>query len=207
MADQTITIQGVILQDNWPGTARTPPMPVTNMTCAAVGHNIIYPMWRLGTKWQLYCTGDTATLGVGYNVGWSTFVYLQGAADIASAVAAVRFTNCVVDGTIAEDDSAVKMYVVVGDSDLTTHETMGLIAVSLSTVTNSYYGWYWCGGVAPLEYVDAGAKTDTLATDDSVVASGQLGTLASAATGIALTLQAAASQVPSCGFSLYADQT
>ena len=207
MADKTITVQGVILRDNWPGTPITPPVDYSDMTAASVGHNLVAPMWPIGTKWEVYCKGDPTYGGVGYNVGWSTFIYLKGADNIATAVAGAVTVLVVPDETIAAGDGGEILYTVVGDSAETTHETMGLVAMCISTPTNSYYGWYWCGGVCPIEYVPGLTTSSTLVTDDSVVASCELGTKASTATGIALYAQAAAAQTPACGFALYADQT
>ena len=207
MADNTITVQGIILQDNWPGVPEKPKLDYSDMTSANVGHNVAVPQFRVGTKWEVYCKGDPAYVGVGYNIGFSTFIYLRAAADMATAIAGAITVLVVVDETFAADDPAELLYTVVGDSDRTTHETMGLVAMCTSTPTNSYYGWYWCGGVCPIEYVPGLTTASTLVTDDSVVASCQLMTVASTATGIALAAQAAAGRTPSCGFALYADGT
>jgi len=207
MADKTITVQGVILYDRWPGTPIDPPLTYSDMTAATVGHNLAAPMWPVGTKWEIYCKGDPADQGVGYNLGWSTFIYLKGAADFSTAVAAAVTVLCVPDETIAAADASTILYTMVCDSDSTTHETMGPVAMCLSAMTNNYYGWFWCGGVCPVEYVPGLTTASTLVTDDSVVASCELSTTASAATGIALRAQPAAAQTPSCGYALYADQT
>jgi len=206
MADSTITLQGVILKDNWPGAPVSPPVAnYQDMTAAAVGHNLAAPLFPVGTKWQVYNSGRPTDLGVKFNVGFSTFVYLKGAADIATAVAAVTTVICVPDDTLAAGNPAEKMYTVVADSDLTTHEGSGMVAVALSTMTNSYYGWFWCGGVAPTQYVAGFTVTATLVTDDSLTASCDIMTVASVATGIALKIATAGS--PSCGIALYVDGT
>lgn len=205
MADKTTTVQNIILQDNWPGTPIDPPVDYTEMTSAAVGHNVATNMWPLGTKWEVYCSGDPTSLGVGYHVGWARFIYLKAADDIETAVLGAVTVLAVPDGTLAAGMAHDRLYTVVCDSAETTHETMGLVAMCISTLTNSYYGWYWCGGVCPIEYISGMTKASTIATDSTVAASCQLSTVATAATGIGLRAQPAASQVPSCGFAFYDD--
>ncbi len=207
MADSTITTQGIVLRDNWPGVGIVPPVTHTDMTAAAVGHNLANPAWRLGQKWKVYCSGDGIDGDTGYNVGWSTFIYLKGAADIATAVAATAGSIVCIDGTITVTggDAADKWLTVVADADRTTHESDGFIAVALSTMTNSYYGWYWCGGVCPIEYVPGFATTTTLVTDDSVVANCELGTTDAATNAVALRANPTDSQKAGVGVALYAD--
>ena len=206
MADATITVQGVILKDNWPGaTPIRPPVDYSDMTAASVGHNLVAPLWDLGTKWEVYCKGDSTYGGVGYNLGWSRFIYLKAAADMATAVAGAVSVLVVPDGTLAAGMAGDGFYTVVGSSARTTHEEMSVVAMCISTPTNSYYGWYWCGGVCPVEYVPGLTTASTLVTDDSLVASCELSTVASTATGIALRAQPADAQAAGCGFALYAD--
>ena len=204
MADSTLTVQGIVLYEHtWPGTPVTPPVDYSDMTAAAVGHNLAAALWPLGTKWQVYCHGNAASVGVGYNVGWSTFTYLLGADNIASAVAGVVTVIGVPDNTLAAGDIPSKYYTIVCDSDQTTHEGSGRVAVCLSTMTNSYYGWFWTGGICPIEYVPGMTTASTLVTDDSVTAGCEVITVASAATGIALKIATAG--IPACGYALYAD--
>jgi len=207
MGDSTITVQGVVLAEHWPGVPIDPPVSHTDMTTAAVGHNIANPMFRLGQKWKVYCSGDEAYAGVGYNLGWSTFIYLKCEAGIETAIAAIATSICVVDDTMAAGDAATKLYTKTADSANTTHDALGLIGVALSTMTNDYYGWFWCGGVCPIEYVPLFTTASTLVTDDSVLAGSELAVKAATSTGIALEAQDSdATEVP-VGYSLYADGT
>jgi hypothetical protein len=211
MADASIIVQGIVLYDNWPGRAQAPPKGLGNiedMTCAAVGHNQATAMWPLGTKWQLYCKGDAVSVGVSFWLGWSSFVYLKCADDIETAVLGAVTVLAVPDGTLAAGMAHDRLYTVTTDSDSTTHETMGLVAMCLGTMTNSYYGWFWCGGVAPIEYVPGLLAASTVVTDDSLYSAAtvtEIGTVASAATGIGFRAQPTASQVPACGEALWAD--
>ena len=114
MADSTITVQGVVLRDNWPGVPITPPTNYADMTAASVGHNVANPMWRLGQKWKVYCSGKGIAGTTGYNLGWSTFIYLQGASDIATAPAATATSIVCIDNTIAAANAANKHFIVTG---------------------------------------------------------------------------------------------
>lgn len=205
MADSTITVQGVVLRDNWPGVPITPPVAYSDMSAASVGHNLANPMWRLGQKWKVYCSGTGISGTTGYNLGWSTFIYLQNEPTITTAVAAVATSIVVIDDTIAAVNAATKHFIVTGDTDRTTHENAGFMAVALSTMTNSYYAWYWCGGVCPIEYVPEFSTASTLITDDSVVASCELGTVAAATTAVGLRANPTASTSAGVGYALYAD--
>ena len=206
MADSTVTYEAIVLYDNWPGVAIEPPVPVTNITNAGVGHNVVSPMWPLGTKWELYCTGAQAALGVSYRQGFSTFIYLKAGPDAAGAIASTLGIVCVPDETIEAGDANNLLYVMASDTDVTTHENTGLVAVCLSTVTNDYYAWYWCGGVYPLEYVTGAAKTDTIATNNTVAASGEMSAVTLAdQSGVGPRVNPAASQAPGIGVSLIID--
>lgn len=207
MADQVNTVEAIILNDNWPGVAVPPPFPVTSMTSAGVGHNAVHPRWDVGTKWELYCYGDQVSVGVSYRQGFSTLIYLRGSHDIAAAIAAVRTVGVVPDNTIvAATCTNMQLYTVTSDTDQTTHENGGLFAVAISTTTNDYYGWYWCGGVYPLEYITSAVVADTIATNNAVVASAELSSVALAdQSGVGLRANAAASQVPGIGISLIID--
>jgi hypothetical protein len=205
MADSTITLQGVVLRDNWPGVPITPPVAYSDMAAASVGHSLANPMWRLGQKWKVYCNGDGISGTTGYNLGWSTFIYLQCESTITSPVAAVATSIVVINGTIAAANAATKHLIVTSDTDRTTHENAGFMAVALSTMVNSYYAWFWCGGVAPIQYVPLFTTASTLITDDSVVANCELGTVAAATTAVALRANPTGSQVAGVGYALYAD--
>ena len=202
MADKTITVEGIVLYDNWPGVAVPPPMPVGDITSAAVGSNLVRPMWPVGTKWELYCYGDQVSVGVSYLQGYSTVIYLRGSDDCATAVATDLTIGVCPDGTIAAGADSDSLCTVYGDSEETTHENSGLIAFSLFDCTADYYGWYWCGGVFPVEYVVGAAVASTLATDSTVAAGNEVSSVISAATGVALRSNPAAIQAPGIGISL-----
>lgn len=183
MGDSTITSQGIVLYDRWPGYAVAPPVEnITDMTSTLVGHNQVTKKYDLGTKWVLYNHGAAGNIGVKYHEGFSTFVYLKCADDIETAIAGAVDYFVAPDGTMAAGMADDRLYTVTADSDSTTHETMGLIACCLSTMTNSYYGWFWCGGVAPLEYVSGMTITSVFQCLDDVYSAATITALQSCAT-------------------------
>jgi len=202
MADTALDVQAVLLYDRWPGVAVKPDRQYSDMTATSVGHNVAAPQFPLGTKWCVYNNGTAASVGVGYNVGWSVFTYLKAAADIASAVAGVVTVIGCQDSTLAAGDIPSKFYTINTDSDRTTHETTGLIAVCTSTLTNSYYGWYWTGGVAPIDYVSGMTSSSHLIGTAAIAASAELMAAATAATGIGLVTATAGH--PAVGIALFA---
>ena len=213
MADQTITTQGVILYDRWPGKncVTTPDVEnISDMTSTLVGHNQQTAKYPLGTKWQLYNYGAAVNVGVKYHRGFSTFIYLKAESTATTAVALSAAMLVAPYGTLAAGMDRNALYTVTASSSRTTHETMGLTAMCLSTMTNSYYGWFWCGGVCPLEYVPGLSVTSTIVTNDSLYTASTITaitTVASIATSVGLMAPATDGQTQICGEALYADQT
>lgn len=213
MADSTITVAGVVLYDRWPGKGcvTTPDVEnITDMTSTLVGHNQGTAKYPLGTKWQLYCRGNAASLGVAHHRGWSTFVYLKAESTATTAIACSALYFACPNGTLAPAMSRDSLYIVTADSDRTTHETMGLVAMALSTMTNSYYGWFWCGGVCPVEYVP-GITTASVFQCLNDIYSAQtvsaLMSVATAATEVGFGAAATDGQTQIVGEALYAQGT
>lgn len=210
MADSTITVQGVILYDRWPGRfcVTTPDVDnINDMTSTLVGHNQENAKYSLGTKWQLYCHGAAADVGIKYWRGWSTFIYLRAESTATTAIALSAAFMVAPSGTMAAGMADDALYTVTADSDRTTHETMGLTAMCLSTMTNSYYGWFWCGGVCPIEYIpdmDGDSVIQCINDIYSSLTVNALMTVATTATEIGLGAAAAAGQTQICGEALYA---
>ena len=141
MVDKTISSDEIILVDNWPGIARDCySLPTTFLADAEYYQNSATEAFPLGTKIQGYNAG-TAGLQ-----GYFTLIYLKlkepGQTLAAKHICLVHL-DALADGTI---------YEVTNDttSDLTTNQPC---AIALSAMTTLYYGWFWCGGVCPEDYV------------------------------------------------------
>lgn len=119
-----------ILIDNWPGVVTQGPNPADWTTYS------VTRTFPLGTKRAIY--DET-------NHGWATLIYLM--FEGASAGGA-----CVVKSLVAPDTgdaiAAGAWYIVTNDGGDSFNN--GPIAVALGSVTDEYYGWFWCGGVCPV---------------------------------------------------------
>jgi hypothetical protein len=140
--------------------------PPTDGFVNPVQHNVALPALPLGTKITVYQSGNGSTIPSGYY----TMVYGQvGTQDTQDAIASgslmVRETTTAWDWKFTN---------VAGGAQV---QNIGVYAIS--SMTNSYYGWFWCGGVAP-DFLISGttygntvvtvtAKT-TLITDGTVAA-------------------------------------
>lgn len=178
MADSTILAKYIVLQDTIQGSVNPNlPQPVGGFT-GSEHHNVATEKYPVGTKIQVY--DETAK-------GYSTFVYLKNGTASSLAIAAGQ----VMIPAGATQNSAYATYIYTNDPD--DGVLGGNCAVALSAMTDDYYGWFWCDGVAPIGITNSGIiSTTTLATDDSV-AIGSLSTIDltadKAGVGIAVTLK------------------
>jgi hypothetical protein len=136
------------LIDNFPGvpTNGANPDDWTAYTAAAA--------FNVGEKRAIYSTT---------NNGWSILIYLQFQKGTA-AVAAVK-------GLCGLCTASVATAGAWGNVSNTTDESMstGPICVALGTTVDAYYGWFWCGGVCPVDLVSG---LDGIYPSDGSVAAG-----------------------------------
>jgi len=177
MADATLDSTGFLLIDNWPkvGNSDWAGPPGIDDLPSQGHHNSATETYRLGTKFRVYQGG-----GTGVNSGWSTFIYLKmGTADTAVALAA-KYSVCG-EAPPTSTGARTLLYTVTNDKD-SGDMTAGLHAIAISAMTNSYYGWFWCGGVCPESTI--AAMAGTYATDGTAVIGGMVcGALTAAVVG------------------------
>jgi hypothetical protein len=120
------------LLDNFPGLPTNGPNPDdwTSYTAAKA--------FRVGEKRAIY--DDT-------NNGWAILVYLQYQKGTAAA-ATVKSVCGLCTASVATAGAWANV-------TNTTDECMntGPICVALGTCTDAYYGWFWCGGVCPVDTI------------------------------------------------------
>jgi hypothetical protein len=92
--------------------------------------------------------------------GFSEFVYLKVGTQNADSVIAVK--------SVVVQDSATQCLVITNDPDSCIKVPTDHGAIALSAMTDAYYGWFWCGGVCPEDYVSGLAGN--YATNGSVAA-------------------------------------
>jgi len=158
----TIDSNLITLIDHWPGVA-WPGLAATHATlsCSDFGHNVAQPQYTPGTKIQLMCqqSQDGALNGVR---GPSTLVYLQ-AISQGSNTASIDVKDLVMTG------STSKWYQVTNNSDVVAASAfVGLAACAIGPIADDNYGWFWCGGVVPEQYISA--MGGNFVTNDDVVA-------------------------------------
>lgn len=104
-------------------------------------HNVATAAFPVGTVVQVYCDGTTG------KIGYSQFVYLKLEMQDTTNVLAAR--HVVVPHTDKEITD------VTNEVNSALADAGGFCAVALSAMTVDYYGWFWCGGVCPEQYVSA----------------------------------------------------
>ena len=163
MADGTNAAESVILIDNWPG------IPVKSFEggvpddgfTGSGHHNVETAAFLVGTKAQVYNNGDTGT-GV---AGMSTLMYLKNS---TTAIAAAY--------ELCQPASATNVYEVsstVSDA-IIENDISPLMAVSVSAMTASYYGWFLVGGVCPGDFITAMSVGDYPTDTEAAVIIGLL---------------------------------
>ena len=188
MADSTILAKYIVLQDTVQGEVNpNMPQPVGGFIGSS-HHNVATPEFDPATKIQVY--DETSK-------GYATFVYLKNGT--ASATALVAGTIMVPAGASA--NSALLTYIYTNNK---TDSILGAsCVVALSAMTDDYYGWFWCGGVAPVGVTNSGIVAATTLITSNSVAVGAISTITTAGNNAGLGL--ATTLKMTCGFSMSAD--
>lgn len=154
-SDSTIDDQAFILMDNWPGIPVSMTRPYDDFLTTSAGQDVTSPdQYPIGTKIQVHCPGTAGAPGP------SIFIYLGLAATEANPTPAakqivvpVSASNCF---HVTNDPDAA---ILVDGSPLA---AMMLSAMTAWVTTIIRYGWFWCGGVCPVDYIsDLGGNHKT----------------------------------------------
>jgi hypothetical protein len=130
---------------NGPGPFKGPVTPATGTPtgggiAAGGDHNVAIPGHEVGTKW--FSKQDT---GSGQPMGWSTWIYLRMGTQSASVAAK---SLCALETEPSSSTAGSLLYTVTNLASSANYAT-GLVAYAIGAMTDTYYGWFWCGGVAP----------------------------------------------------------
>ena len=136
------------LIDNFPGIVTNGNNP-SDWTAASATED-----FAVGTKRAIY--DDT-------NNGWAVLCYLQYVEDGNIADCDVK-SPCA--PSTASAIAAGSWYKVTNDGTLSFNN--GPIAIALGSVTDEYYGWFWVGGVCPVDTISG--LGGVFASDDSITA-------------------------------------
>ena len=149
MADQVLTNLKFYLHDRWPGKPNTRMGVPEGGFTGALHHNVTEAVglalgYRLGEKIQV----QNKTTGL---AGPSTFIYLKLSNQDATNILAARH--------LVAMSSAALPYNVTNEVATELGNQLGPIAIALSAMgsgaTPAVCGWFWCGGVAPIDFVAA----------------------------------------------------
>lgn len=172
------------LVDHWPGevTTGTNPADFTSPNASEV--------FPLGTKRAVY--DDT-------NNGWATLCFLLYEKGTAAAVAVKGI--CGIDTTLMA--TAGNWNVVTNDGGEC--ELVGPIAIALATMADGEYGWFWVGGVCPVDTISG--LDGIFGTDGGITAGGVWMVLADSASVAKFHLATATDVANFSAFSMEIDTT
>jgi len=151
--------------------------------------------YRLGTVLQLWNPGD----GTGSVPGWSEFVYGQWDKNDQATSAALL---------IAMPTAITNLYNITDDpNDCASLAAAALAVVALSAMTDNYYGWFWSGGIAPIDLVaDATfAATDTMVSATGAITVGEPLYALGSGEGFSWEVDPEDASVTACAVALAAD--
>ena len=181
-----ITHSTFFLVDNWPGPVTQGPNP---SDWTAISATEDFP---LGTKRAIY--DDT-------NNGWSILMYLYYTTGAGTVAAATVGSPCGID-TTAMETGGQYCHVTNDGSDA---QLTGPVAIALSTMVTARYGWFWVGGVCPVDTI--ATLDDQLFPTDGSVTAGCWMVLADSASVCKFHLGAATDVATFSAFSCAADTT
>ena len=156
MANSTIDDQKIALIDNWPGEPNHNLGIPTGGFTGSGHHNVAAAIYPIGTKIQAYDSTSN---------GYATFIYLQyiiGSSSTLGAKDPVAMDTSE-QSTVATTSTWYKVTSDGGEALI-----LGPLAFAISTLTTTYYGWFWCGGVCPVALVSG--LGGTYVTDGTIAA-------------------------------------
>jgi hypothetical protein len=132
------------LSDGWPGSPSAEFGRPADGFLGATHHNVAAAAYPVGTKIAV----RNVTTGL---EGWSTFIYLL--------LSNQDGTNILKARHLVALSTAAKPYSVTNEIATVLGNQLGPIAIGLGLMgtgaTPAVYGWFWCGGVAPIDEVAA----------------------------------------------------
>ncbi|HUW99396.1 MAG TPA: hypothetical protein VMY35_00320 [Phycisphaerae bacterium] len=160
----------------------------------ATHHNVAAAVYPVGTMVDVYNKGNTGV------AGGATFIYGKvGAQDETNVIAAKHL--CAIFATTPVP------YEFSNEVATDLGESVQAIVIALSAMTTSYYGWFWCAGVCPEEFVSGlGGTYPTVNTTVVIgaMAAGDLETAGTTAGEIGFEIPDADQEVI-VGYALSAD--
>ena len=150
-------------------------------------HNVSAAKFPVGTVVRVYCDALAHTCGeAGGEEGYAEFTYLKHGTN-ASTVCAAK--------SLCLQDTLTDWALVTSDWNGAVNDAgkgvMGCVA--LSAMTANYHGWFWTGGIVPLNYVSA--LSGSFKTNGNLVIGGMIMVSCSASATIGFDTVADATDV------------
>ena len=142
MADSTIDSEKFYLFDRWPGSPLTSAATPTGGFTGASHHNVTSPAYPVGTKIAVMNTHTS------YQIGGSVMIYLRNIENVSTDYPVEAKHFVVPQNTSNWYEVTNKQGSILADGG-----TPGAVGLSTMSTTTGYYGWFWCGGVCPEQYV------------------------------------------------------
>ena len=158
----TMDANEIVLLDRCPGALWSGPLPPAN----SAGQKFTNSSHHNSSATGVYDPGTKISIYDHTSAGWSTLAYLQ---YLASSGPLATATGQLCAPIVGHASSGLS--IVTNDEDTTSYSTCmeAYIAVMLTAMTSTYWGWFWVGGVAPYEHCSAlAASSASIATDDSI---------------------------------------
>lgn len=192
MADSTLDSELFVLINNWgQPVSRFGQKPLDGFT-GTDHHNVASATrYRLGEVWAYYNEGDSGV------AGWSEFMYMKVGTPNPSVAIAVK--------TFCAQELASEPFIVTNNKTTVSLVPAAQAAVALSSMTATYYGWFWVGGVCPEEEVST--LGGNYATDGNVVVGSIcIRALTADAIGLGTTQEVGSgARIAPCGWTKSAD--
>ena len=157
MADSTLDSALFWLVDNWPGTPWQGASIPTDGFTGTSHHNLTTAAYPVGTKIQVLCTHTS------YDKGLATFIYLRNSENDSTDAPVLAKHFVTPENTTNWWDVTNKASGWPADN-----ASAAAVAVATMSSTTGRYGWFWCGGICPTQYV--AALDGNFATDNAQVA-------------------------------------
>lgn len=183
--DGTLDSNFVVLIDNWPGSpSHNLSLPEDGFTGASHHNVVAASKYKVGTKIQVY----NETLGI---PGFSTLIYLQFEGTATAAK----------EGCALDVNTSMTLVTNIRTGDLV---GTGLpTCFTISAMTDAYFGWFYCGGVVPEDFV--AALGGNFATAGSVAVGSAMITIDLSQDAIGFAIAASAATDLVSGYTLSTD--
>ena len=193
MAHSTLCSNEILLFDNSPGPTHWGALPPADPD----GNHFISNSHANASATGSYEPGYKVGYFDNTNQGPSILAYMKySAGDVTLAAGHI----CSIDTSIST---------VATWTSITNDGDDGILSpaayIALEAVTDTYWAWFWCGGVAPSDHIAAFVSGDTVIDTDTNIADESLLEMVDGSTPDIIVFKPAATTYQACGLSFAQD--